>query len=164
MVATGMLAFSAVKNVGWSYLTHKPTRILFPGRYLADEVARRWHTRCKAPLPIAAGEGWLAGNICVHSSQQPIIYSSGAMGYFVFEPVDSPWTSDVDFATRGGVLLWDADQLGAALPGVVRARFPAAETQPPILLTYQTGADVRPFRAGVAFVWPATAASAIARQ
>jgi hypothetical protein len=153
-VAGGVLTFCVVKNGALPYLTHRPSRVQFPGRRLAAEVGRRWYARCTRPYPIVAGEPWRAGNVCCFSPHRPVIYSSGCMGFLVFEPKHSPWTGDADLAARGGVLLWDADQLGDTVPGMIRARFPTAEGQTPIVLPYQTGAAVDPLRVGVAFVWP----------
>jgi hypothetical protein len=154
VVAAGMLTFCTVKNVAWPYLSGRPTRVTYPGRALTAEVARRWRARCAKPFPIVAGEAWRASNVCCYAPHHPIIYSSGWMGHFVFEPKHVFWTNDDDLTARGGVLLWDAYSLGDALPAPARARFPFAEGQPPIVLPYQTGAAIRPDRVGVAFVWP----------
>ncbi len=149
-----MLAIWAGHTVMQPYARGRPTRVHYPGRVLATEIGRRWSDRCAVPFPIVAGEAWRAGNVCCYSPHRPVIYSSGAMGYLVFEPEATPWTGDADMTARGGVLVWDAAQLGDSLPPVIRARFPGAEDQPPIVLPYQTGAAIRPDRVGVSFVWP----------
>jgi hypothetical protein len=154
VVASVLVMGCVVQNVAGPYVLGQPTRTHYPGRLLANEVTRRWQARCAAPLPIVAGEPWRAGNVCCYCAHQPIIYSSGSIGYFVFEPRHSPWTDDADLATRGGVLLWDATQLGDALPADAAARFQTAEVQPPIVLPYQTGAAIPPDRVGVALIWP----------
>jgi hypothetical protein len=154
VTAAGMLAFCGVRMVVLPYLEHRPGRAQYPGRQLTTEVLRRWQARCDKPLPVVAGEAWRAGNVCCYAPQRPILYSSGAMGYFLFEPQHAPWTNDAELAARGGVLLWDAEQLGDDLPAGVRDRFPTAVADPPIVVPYQTGADLRPDRVGVAFIWP----------
>jgi hypothetical protein len=154
-VAAGVLAFWVVKNEAGPYVEGHPSRVHYSGRRLAREVARRWSARCAEPFRIVAGEAWRAGNVCCYAPQRPMLYSSGGVGYFVFDPEHVPWTDDADLRARGGVLLWDAGQFGDALPEIARLRFPAAEAQPPIILPYQTGAAAQPDRVGVAFVWPA---------
>jgi hypothetical protein len=160
VVAAGVLLFWVVKNVAGPYLEGHPARVHYAGRRLAEEVARRWHARRPEPFGVVAGEAWRAGNVCCYAPQRPTLYSSGGVGYCVFDPEHAPWTSDADLAARGGVLLWDAGRFGDTLPPSVRLRFPAAELQPPIVLPYQTGAPVPPDRVGVAFVWPGGAGQA----
>lgn len=154
LVSCTLVTARVATNVAGPYVLGRPSRAHYPGRALAEEVGRRWAARCDRPFAVVAGEGWRAGNLCCYSPHRPVIYSSGAMGYFVFLPDHSPWTSDADLVARGGVLVWDAAQLGDALPPPARARFPMAEEQPALLLPYQTGAPVPADRVGVAFVWP----------
>jgi hypothetical protein len=127
----------------------KPLRIHYPGPELARVVTQRWQERFATPLPIAAGDWWLAGNVCCHSPSRPSLYASlepAAFGKNPFarkgdplrfanpDPRTSPWTSDADLCRRGGVLLWDADCYGADLPEWLRRRFPAAQGQPALVL------------------------------
>ena len=56
---------------------------------------------------------------------------------------------------RGGVIVWDATQLGDGIPPQVTARFPSAIGEPVIELRYRTGADIPPVRIGLALVPPA---------
>jgi len=152
--AVALLAFFVIKNNVCPYVLGRPTHESFPGKQLAAEVARRWHAGCSEPFAIVAGEAWRADNVCCYSRHRPMIYTSGAMGYFVFEPQHCPWTSDADLAQRGGVLLWDARQLGDELPAAARKRFADAEAQTPIVLPFQSGAAFKSDRTGVAFIWP----------
>jgi hypothetical protein len=154
VVAVGMWTLWSVKNIAYPYVYLRPTRVNYPGRPLADEIARRWHVRRDEPFAIVAGEGWRASLVCCYAPHRPMVYSAGRMGELAFDPKTVFWTSDGDFASRGGVIVWDAADLGDELPDSVRRRFPGAETQPPIVLPYQTGAAVPPDRVGVAFVWP----------
>jgi hypothetical protein len=154
VVAAVMLAVALVRLEAWPYISGKTYRQQYPGRQLSDELNRRWSERYDRPFPIVAGEAWAAGNVCVFSPQRPVLYSSGAMGYLVFEPKASPWTNDDDLNARGGVVLWDANQLGDDVPIILRHRLPRAVGQPAVVLPYQTGAAVPPARVGVAFVPP----------
>jgi len=154
IVALGMFSFCMGRNLFLPYLTHRPTRIHFPGKLLAKEINQRWSFHCNKPFEIVAGEAWRAGNVSVYSLQRPMFYSSGVTGYLLFEPQFSPWTSDQDFSTRGGIIVWDANELGDELTPDVRLRFPQAVVQAPILLPFLTGAKVRPERTGLAFIFP----------
>lgn len=154
VIAWGMAVFSVGSTIAMPYLFHRPTRATYPGRQLAAEVTARWHHYSQEPLPIVAGEGWRADNACCYSRDFPVVYTSGLMGFFSFEPEFSPWTSDADMAARGGVLLWNASQDGDDLPAAARMRFAHAVVEPPIVLHYQTGAGIVPDRVGVAFVLP----------
>jgi hypothetical protein len=154
LVAAALLAFVALKNTAWPHLHGQPTRTHFPGRLLADEVQRRWAERCDRPFPIVAGEPWRAGCICCYSPHRPKLYSSGSMGYLVLDTPTALGSSDDELNARGGVIVWDAGQLGDRLPGWARLRFPSAEDQPALALPYQTGARIPPARVGLAFVWP----------
>ncbi len=154
MVALGMFSFCMGRNLFLPYLTQRPTRIHFPGKLLAQEINQRWAYHCNKPFEIVAGEAWRAGNVSVYSTQRPLLYSSGSMGYFLFDPQFSPWTSDQDFSIRGGVIVWDANEIGDELTPEVLLRFPQAVVQAPISLPFLTGAKVRPERTGLAFIFP----------
>jgi Dolichyl-phosphate-mannose-protein mannosyltransferase len=154
-ISVGFLAIWVGRLVVSPYVEKSIPRACYPGRQLAEEVAQRWHARRSEPIPIVAGEAWRASNVCSYAPHGPIIYSSGDMGLLTFDPHHAFWTDDADLSARGGVIVWGAYQLGDTLPAWIRQRFPNAEVQPPIVLPYQTGAQVRPDRIGVAFVWPA---------
>ena len=155
LVGVGMLAYVLIKAWAWPYYAQVADRPHYPGRPLAAEVNRRWTARFDSPLPIVAGDAWVAGNVCCFSPHRPVLYSNGSMGYLVFDSKGAPWVTDGDLTTRGGVIVWDADQLGDELPAVVRVRFPGAIGEPPVSFPYQTGAPIPRARVGLAFVPPA---------
>jgi hypothetical protein len=148
-------AVAAAKQLGDPYTSGVAGRTVFPGRALAEEVSRRWAEKYSDPYPVVVGEGWRAGLICCFAAHRPELYSSGIMGYLVFDPRHCPWTSDAEVNALGGVVVWDYDQLGEAAIDTIRVRFPRAELQPPIILPAQTWADVPLVRVGLAFVPPA---------
>jgi 4-amino-4-deoxy-L-arabinose transferase-like glycosyltransferase len=160
LVAVAMLAVAVFKVESRPYVDKLPSRPQYPGKQLAAEVNRRWNAQFAEPFPVAAGEAWAAGNVCCFSPHRPVLYSSGAMGYLVFESKATPWTNDADLNARGGVVLWDAAQLGDAVPPELRQRLPRAVGQPAIVLPYHTMANVPPARTGVAFVPPAGSTAA----
>lgn len=155
VAAALVLAGFCVKQTAGPHLDPGPTRAHFPGKPLAAEVNRRWGEQFDRPFGVAAGEAWAAGNIACYSAHRPTLYTNWSVGYLVFDPKRSPWTGDDDMNRRGGVIVWDADQLGDALHPSVRVRFPRAIDQPPVVLPYQTSAPVLPVRIGLAFVPPA---------
>ncbi|MHC4179000.1 MAG: hypothetical protein ACYSWU_15915, partial [Planctomycetota bacterium] len=71
-----------------------------------------------------------------------------------FGPRYSPWTSDEDLKSRGGVILWDCRRRGDQLPVELRERFGTAEVLDPLTISCQTGARTPPVRVGAAIVPP----------
>jgi 4-amino-4-deoxy-L-arabinose transferase-like glycosyltransferase len=153
-VVVAFWTYAVVKNYGSAYILGTQQRTQFPGKLLAGELTRQWRERTGVPLPFAAGEPWLAGNVGCYSPDRPSVYGDGAMGYCVMDPAAAPWASDEALRTRGGVILWDATQTGDDLPPWLRPRFPTADVRPALELPYATRAAITPVRVGVAFVWP----------
>lgn len=154
VVVVLFLGFALAKNYLEPALSHRPGRIHFPGKRLAEEVTRAWVEQCGEPFPIVGGECWLAGNISCYAAHRPSLYSSGLVGYVAMDARITPWTSDEGMRRRGGVIVWYADQTGDDLPAGLRERFPAARVQPPLLLPYQCPQSLPPARIGIAFVLP----------
>src|SRR5581483_11119729 len=116
------------------------------------EVQRRWRERVPGrPLPIVMGECWLANNVACYGTPRPTVYPSTGVGMLTFDERATFWVGDADVRAQGAALLWDADAEGAALPAVLRQKFPAAECQPPMVLPHQCAGRHRPARIGVAF-------------
>jgi Dolichyl-phosphate-mannose-protein mannosyltransferase len=108
----------------------------FPGRMLAELITREWRQRTGQPLvyvggaEVGSGPGeFAANNVAVYSPDHPHVIVHGNMAY-------SPWIDPTDFEHRGGVLVWAATD--SALPANVRAAYPRAELQPPLVLPRQT--------------------------
>jgi 4-amino-4-deoxy-L-arabinose transferase-like glycosyltransferase len=160
LVAVLVLAGTVARNYLGPGLTKEPSRIHFPGQALADEVVRRWQERHGGPIPLVAGDWWLAGNISCYAPHRPSVYPALELNLFKPDPRAAVWTSDEDLRRRGGVLLWDAGRYGTRkVPRALRARFPAAELQPSFALPYQCRAPVPPVRVGMAFIPPARQAA-----
>jgi hypothetical protein len=107
----------------------------FPGRTLAEIVTKRWREIAAAPLkyvggaPIPGGGGeFAANNVAVYSPDRPHVLVEG-------EPKLSPWIDMADFDRQGGVLVW---QSADPMPEAMRARFPRALPQAPLVLAPQT--------------------------
>jgi hypothetical protein len=148
-------------------LRGKPQRIHYPGPRLAAELTSRWHERFGKPVPIVAGDWWLAGLVCCHARERPSLYASlepAAFGidprsrpgdprrYASPDPRTSPWTGDADLCARGGLLVWDADYYGEDIPEWLRVRFPRAVPQMPLALPCAAGGPV--LRVGWAMIAP----------
>jgi 4-amino-4-deoxy-L-arabinose transferase-like glycosyltransferase len=148
------LAAAVIRNVAGPYVRGKSSRVHFPGRALATQVDRLWNRRYDRPLPIVAGEWWLAANTALYGPSRPTVYGGRLGDSLDFAPRYSPWTSDEDLKRRGGVILWDSRRSGEGLPRELRQRFRHAEVLPPLTIPYQTGAKIPPARIGVAVVPP----------
>jgi hypothetical protein len=165
-VAGGSVLMVVLCNLMGGY-RGKPLRIHYPGPRLAAELTQRWRAAFATPLPIAAGDWWLAGNVCCHSVDRPCLYGSLEPAAFGLDldkekgdtrrfanpdPRTSPWTGDADLCRRGGVLLWDARCYGSEMPAWLRQRFPMAQAQPPLVLPCAGGGPVG--RVGWAMIAP----------
>ena len=125
----------------------------FPGRELAREVERVWSDVDDGPLPVVAGEGWLAGNVAFYGDDRPTVY--GIMGTEV-PPEDRnlcPWMDDAGLARRGGVYLWDADR-HESLPEDVARRLPGIEPVAVLTVSQHSSLGTPPIRVGIARVRP----------
>jgi 4-amino-4-deoxy-L-arabinose transferase-like glycosyltransferase len=154
VAVTALGAGFTAATVAAPYLLHKPARCLFPGRELAARVAEVWKSRYSGPLPIVAGDYFLAGSVAFFHPDRPRVYESGN------EPIndtairDCPWLSDDEFRRRGGVILWDLDADPAGLRRDVLRRFRVREIVKLPPLDYLTRAKLPPVRIGVAIVPP----------
>ena len=153
-MAVVFLAAAVIRNVAGPYARGKSSRIHFPGRALAAEVQRLWNRRYDQPLPIIAGEWWLAGNAALYGPNRPSVYGGCLGDDLKFAPRFSPWTSDEDLERRGGVILWDCRRRGSNMPAELRNRFGTAEVLDPLTISHLTGAKIPPARVGVAIVPP----------
>lgn len=133
-------------------LTGHVTRGLFPGQAIADYVTAQWVRRYGTPLPIVGGDKWLAENIGFYSPDRPDVYAD-------LDPRKSPWTNDVEFKRRGGIIIWDVGKAGGTLPVLWRTRFPGALVQQGAHFRWQTSAAVPLVRVGWAFIASASSPS-----
>jgi hypothetical protein len=157
-------------------LRGKPQRIHYPGPQLAAELTRRWQERFDEPVPIVAGDWWLAGLVCCHAPHRPTLYASlepAAFGvdpytrpgdprrYCNPDPRTSPWTDDADLCARGGLLVWDADCYGGHIPEWLGERFPKALPQAPLALPCAAGGPT--LHVGWAMIAPAAPGGVLRR-
>jgi hypothetical protein len=131
-------------------ITGRPRRGRFPGRALAETVARRWQARFGCALPLVSGDPWLAYTVSCQGRHRPTLHLFALGSYEL-----TPWVSDADLRTRGGALLWDAGQLGDDLPALFRPSIAGAQVQPALVLEYPGWHRLPPARIGLAFIPPA---------
>ena len=115
------------------------SRIHYPGRELAVDVAQGWHRAVgrEAPLRIVAGHAWPAGNVAQYAPPQaggrPSVYIDA-------DPGRAAWLDDAAVRAQGAVFVWEAasgqvlETPDAAAPADWRARFPGLQVQPPLRL------------------------------
>ena len=100
-VVAVMAIGSTAISVASPYIRHKQSRHLFPGKALAAQVDEAWRSRYGRPLPIVAGDYYLAGTVAFFDPNRPRVYESED------EPIDDvavhdcPWLSDDEFSPRG---------------------------------------------------------------
>ena len=141
-------------------ISHRPRRARFPGRALAEAVSRNWQARWGSPLPLVTGDYWLAYNVSGLGQPRPTLYQPPGVGGI--QP--TPWATDADLRTHGGVVLWDAALFGDALPALYRRYASVAQVQPPLILPYSGWQRLAPARIGLAFIPPARGGSAQVRR
>jgi hypothetical protein len=121
------------------FLRDRPKATQFPGRLLAQTITRTWHDATGAPLTYvggadfpSSGAGEFTPNLmAVYSPDHPHVVAHG-------EPALSAWIDPADLDHRGAVFLWEAPDELPGLPDNIRARFPRAELQAPLVLPRQT--------------------------
>lgn len=139
-------------------VTHKPLRVIFPGRMLADRVDQIWSEHMPgAPLRIIAGERWMANNVNFYSPDRPSVLTeqATALGYAKIDEQACPWTSLDEFRQHGGILLWDADYQGPTIPPSLSKHVPEARSLGTIELPWMTDAKLKPIHIGIGLLIPA---------
>jgi hypothetical protein len=133
----------------------RPKATQFPGRRLAETITRQWRERTGMPLVYVGGaEGvgtgpgeFAANNLAVYSPDRPHVIVHG-------NPAKSAWIDMADVARRGAVLVWLPAPGAAGLPDSLRATFPGAELQPPLVLPRLTVRERQPVTVHYAFWLP----------
>jgi hypothetical protein len=133
----------------------RPKATQFPGRLLAETINRAWRERTGKPLRYVGGaEGvgtgpgeFAANNIAVYAPDRPRVIVHG-------NPAKSPWIDMADVARHGAVLMWQPLPGATGLPDNLKATFPRAELQVPLVLPRQTLRPVGPEVIAYAFVLP----------
>jgi len=115
----------------------RPKATQFPGRQLAETLTTQWRGRFGTRLAyvggakeVGTGPGeFPANNVAVYSPDRPQVIVHGDIAL-------SPWIDPAGLAARGAVLVWQGGADGEIPPGL-KAAFPHAELQPPLVLPRQ---------------------------
>jgi hypothetical protein len=126
-------------------LRDRPKATQFPGRLLAQTITREWREATGTPLtyvggadfgPSGTGE-FTANLVAVYSPDHPHVVVHGDLKL-------SPWVDPADLDRRGAVFVWEPLDPAQGLPDNIKATFPRAELQPPLVLPRQTLYPRRP--------------------
>jgi hypothetical protein len=113
------------------FLRDRPKATQFPGRLLAQTITRQWREATDVPLTYVGGGEFTANLLAVYSPDRPHVVVH-------MDTTLSPWVEPTDLERRGAVFVWEALTPVPKLPGNIKARFPRAELQPPLVLPRQT--------------------------
>ena len=154
VVALAMPLAYAATELFEPFVRDRPKATQFPGKLLADTITRQWRQRTGQPLryvggaEVGTGPGeFAANNIAAYSPDRPHVIVHG-------NPHLSAWIDMEDVERNGAVLAWEARPGDDALPDNLRATFPRAELQPPLVLPRRTLRPVTPAVIHYAFVPP----------
>lgn len=138
-----------------SALIGRSSRELFDSRSLARQVEEVWRQECGGPLPIIAGEGWLAGTAAFYGTSGANVF--GLTGGHV-PPTDHricPWLNDRQLSASGGAFLWYPDEKDAADTfSQMCERFPNLRPIKVLEVPY-SGSSATPARVAIAIIPPA---------
>lgn len=137
------------------FVKHRASRYQFPGRALAHEVEKRWHQDHPEKLSLIMGPWWAAGNISVYGKDRAQVYTTAPPdSFFEGPPLFLQDYSSNDIDRIGGVLVWFIPQGSPNdyIPSNLFERFPSVIVQEPVILPYQTAADLPPLRVGMGMI------------
>lgn len=171
-VQTFLIAALIVQSVFTPYWTGRPHRFHFPMRELGAACDEIWYSRLLtrtesegATCPYITGDWVCAGNAAITMKDRPTVLFYWSNINDVNTKPTGPWATDADLNAHGGIILWslpdqfEQNVIGkpaiSQTPNWVHKRFPDAKILPePIVLPYNTGADIPPLKIGVAIVSP----------
>ncbi|MEN6457531.1 MAG: glycosyltransferase family 39 protein [Thermoguttaceae bacterium] len=154
-IGVAFVVGSAIHGVATPYVVHQTLRTHCPSRALATRVHALWDGRFAGPLPVIAGDWWLAGNVAFYGPTIPVIYGGSDLNRVDMSGRITAWTDDEYLRRHGGIIVWNAATCDGDTVIRLRQRFPKAEFPRPISVAWQTGARIPPLRVGVAVVPPA---------
>jgi len=153
----GIVAIISSNIVG-VYFTQTPLRVQFPGQALAEKIIDKWQKITQKPSPAyVIGDTWLAGNISYYT---PTPFTSLRPRVFIHgDSVISLWINPIDVKREGGILVWCSNRcadikVAENIPSYLIERFPDAQIQQPLTLSWQTAANMSPLFVGWAVLPP----------
>jgi hypothetical protein len=119
-------------------------------------VTSTWHRRYNTPLPIVAGDRYLASGVIAYSPDRPV-------PFFDWEPGSNPWMSESQLYSSGAVFVHKLaeNEVGTAFTQRMRSHYPTLTDQDVVTLPQLSAAPLSPARIWVAYLPPAAVADAV---
>lgn len=137
-------------NIMFPQITRQAAATQFPGSQLAQAIQRAWRNEgLSGRIPVLAGPARLVRNAAWYSGA-----ASPATTFEDLNPAVSQDQNDRSLITSGGVIVWSLDEGEQPTLATLTQRFGAVRVQEPVVLKWQSPADVAPLRVGVAIVPP----------
>jgi 4-amino-4-deoxy-L-arabinose transferase-like glycosyltransferase len=139
------------------FVAKKPNKTLFPGRQLATTVEKIWHEKYPMPIPYAAGEWLLTGNLAFYGKDRPTVLAFGGNDYFGADARQSisPWVTKNDLYKKGAVILWEIRDEEKPVPQNLESDYPGAiPVDVTITLPFQSVREFPSLRVGIALIPP----------
>ena len=99
-------------------LRQKGSRVIYPGKAIAQIVNANWREGMGTKLEYVIGDYWTAGNVGVYAPDRPLVYSG--------DPIENSWIDLARLRKSGGIIVWD-QRFGEAMPSNLRQQFPNFE-------------------------------------
>ncbi len=109
-------AFAAVAAIQLIFLTilfgqavleplwkDKQTRMHYPGKAVAEELAAIWKDRMGTELAYVAGDMWSAANVTLYAPRRPSMF-------YLHDLTLSPWIDMADVQDKGLMIVWRGDR------------------------------------------------------
>ncbi len=84
------------------YWKHKQTRMHYPARAVAEELALIWRTETGTDLAYVAGDMWSAANVTLYAPGRPSMF-------YLHDTHLSPWIDIDDVQGKGVMIVWRGD-------------------------------------------------------
>jgi 4-amino-4-deoxy-L-arabinose transferase-like glycosyltransferase len=157
--AASLAAAPYLQVAGWGALTRALGRPIlypmahpgFPAAAMARALTAAWRAKVGIPLRIVGGNTWMSGTISFHSPDHPSVLIDG-------DRAANPWISDADLRRHGILIAWGPTHADPDRAAALRAKFPAIEMQPPLVLPLDAGAHLPPVLVRWGIVYPTDAA------
>ena len=151
LIGLCMLAGLAIRNTVVPAARGKLSRVHFPGVEAAEKINELWRSRFENDFEVIGGEMFAAASIGAYSLRQVDVYAD-------LSPETSPWISDQEFSSRGGVIVWEIVDGNHSPPAGWAERFPTSELLvAPIELKSRALSGPRDIEIGAMFVPPSPA-------
>ncbi|HLY06656.1 MAG TPA: glycosyltransferase family 39 protein [Rhizomicrobium sp.] len=98
LFGTGLSAY-VLANVLVPRMEHRPSRIQWPDRALAQTFGAVWRQHVHTPLRIVAADGWLGGLVAMRAAPRPSVWTDA-------DSRKAPWVTPDEVRHYGALVLW----------------------------------------------------------